>query len=361
MNNLRFVGFAGIADRVREDSRDAIEQIQKLGVEVKMLTGDSLSTASNVALQVGLTGDIVSMPKIIEGKAQEKTSDSLIEKCSGVAQIYPEDKFMIVKALQRMGHVVGMTGDGVNDAPALAQAEVGIAVKNAADIAKDSASAVLTVEGLGAIKSMIKISRTIYQRLYSWTFTMISWKLLLMGFMVLMLFLLHSLMLSITSTIILLFLGDFVSMSISSDNVSGSARPNTFSAHYFFRVSGILGVLMINESVVFTVFALPYFGLIGNAAKIYTFGFAYLALSVVFTLMIARERQNFWKSRPSKILALTVLAEISLVLVISIFGVLELAPLGYLPVLAIIAYLLVMTFLVNDHIKVYLNKNLNDN
>ena len=243
--------------------------------------------------------------------------------------------------------------------PALAQAEVGIAVKNAADVAKDSASAVLTVEGLGAIKSMIKISRTIYQRLYSWTFTMISWKLLIMGFLVLMLFLLHSLMLSITSTIILIFLGDFVSMSISSDNVTGSERPNTFSAHYLFRVSGTLGVLMIIESAVFTVFALPYFGLIGNAAKIYTFGFAYLALSGVFTLMIARQRQNFWKSRPSKILALTVLAEVLLVLVVSIFGVLELAPLGFLPLLAIITYLLVMTFLVNDHIKVYLNKKLN--
>ena len=215
LKDLRFVGFVGIADDIREDSREVIEQIEKLGVEVKMLTGDSLSIASNVAMQVGLTGDIVSMPKIKEGKVQEKELDHLIEKSSGVAQIYPEDKFMIVKTLQRKGHVVGMTGDGVNDAPALGQAEVGIAVKNAADIAKDSASAVLTAEGLGAIKSMINISRTIYQRLYTWTFTMISWKILIVGFLVLMLFLLHSLMLSITSTIILLFLGDFVSMTVS--------------------------------------------------------------------------------------------------------------------------------------------------
>ena len=361
LRDLRIVGFAGIADSIREDSREAIEQIQKLGVKVKMLTGDSLPIASNVAMQVGLTGDIVSMPKNIEGKAQEKAVDSLIEKCSGVAQIYPEDKFMIVKTLQRIGHVVGMTGDGVNDAPALAQAEVGIAVKNASDIAKDSASAVLTAEGLGAIKTMIKISRIIYQRLYTWTFTMISWKILIVGFLVLMLFLLHSLMLSITSTIILLFLGDFVSMTVSSDNVSSSARPNTFTVSSLFRVSGTLGILMAIESAVFTVVALPYFGLIGNVGKIYTFGFAYIALSGVFTLMIARQRQDFFKSKPSRILTLTVLAEVSLVLAISVFGVLELAPLGYLPVLAIFTYLLVITFLVNDRIKVYLNRKLNAN
>ncbi len=361
LNDLRIVGFAGIADNIREDSREAIEQIKKLGVEVKMLTGDSLPIASNVAMQVGLTGDIISMPTNTDGKAQEKAVDSLIEKCSGVAQIYPEEKFMIVKSLQRLGHVVGMTGDGVNDAPALAQAEVGLAVKNAADIAKDSASAVLTVEGLSAIKTLIKISRTIYQRLYTWTFTMISWKILIVGFLVLMLFLLHSLMLSITSTIILLFLGDFVSMTVSSDNVSSSAKPNTFTVSSLFRVSGALGIIMTIESAVFTVFALPSFGLIGNVGKIYTFGFVYIALSGVFTLMIARQRQNFYKSKPSRILTLTVIAEVVLVLGISIFGVLELSPLGYLPVLAIFSYLLVITFLVNDHIKVYLNRKLNAN
>ena len=143
--------------------------------------------------------------------------------------------------------------------------------------------------------------------------------------------------------------------------MSSSARPNTFSVSYLFRVSGILGILMAIESAIFTVVALPYFGLIGNVGKIYTFGFAYIALSGVFTLMIARQQQYFWKSRPRKILALTVLAEVLLILAISVFGVLELAPLGYLPVLAIFTYLLVVTFLVNDRIKIYLNRKLNAN
>ena len=247
-----------------------------------------------------------------------------------------------------------MTGDGVNDAPALGQAEVGIAVKNATDIAKDSASAVLTVEGLGGIISMIKTSRTIYQRIYSWALMMVARKLHIAGFIVVMLFLTHSLMLSITGTVLLLFLGDFVSMSISTDNVRSSLKPDTFDMRRLFGVSGSLGILMTIESAIFTVAGLSYFGLIGNVEKIYTFGFAYLNLAGVFTLMIVRERNHFWNSKPSRFLSITVLAEVLFVIAISILGVLELAPLGYVPVLAILGYTLLTTFLINDPIKVYL-------
>jgi H+-transporting ATPase len=349
-----FVGLAGIADRIREDSYKILEQIRELGVEVKMLTGDSLPIAKNIAQQIGLGKNITTMSQIQEAETKATPIDSTIENSHGIAQIYPEDKFSIVKTLQRIGHVVGMTGDGVNDAPALAQAEVGIAVKNATDIAKDSASAVLTVEGLGGIISMIKTSRTIYQRIYSWALMMVARKLHIAGFIVVMLFLTHSLMLSITGTVLLLFLGDFVSMSISTDNVRSSLKPDTFDMRRLFGVSGSLGILMTIESAIFAVPALSYFGLIGNVEKIYTFGFTYLNLAGVFTLMIVRERNHFWNSRPSKSLSITVLTEVLFVIAISIFGVLELAPLGYVPTLAILGYALLTTFLINDPIKVYL-------
>jgi H+-transporting ATPase len=353
-SRLDFVGLAGIADRIRDDSREILEQIRDLGVDVKMLTGDSLPIAKNIAQQVGLGKNITTMSKIQEAKTKAAHIDSVIEESHGIAQIYPEDKFSIVKTLQRIGHVVGMTGDGVNDAPALAQAEVGIAVKNATDIAKDSASAVLTVEGLGGIISMIKTSRTIYQRIYSWALMMVARKIHIAGFIVVMLFLTHSLMLSITGTVLLLFLGDFVSMSISTDNVRSSLKPDTFDMRRLFGVSGSLGVLMIIESAVFAVPALSYFGLIGNMEQIYTFGFAYLNLAGVSTLMIVRERNHFWNSKPSRFLSITVLTEVLFVIAISVFGVLELAPLGYLPVLAILGYTLLTTLLVNDPVKVYL-------
>lgn len=353
-SRLRFVGLAGVADRIREDAHETLDQIRDLGVSVKMLTGDAFPIARNIAHQIGLGDKIARMSNLEKIENQREILDPTVEESDGIAEIYPEDKFTIVKALQDRGHVVGMTGDGINDAPALGQAEVGIAVKNATDIAKESASAVLTAEGLGGIIGMIKTSRTIYQRIYSWALMMVARKLHIVGYIVVMLFLTHSFMLSITSTVLLLFLGDFVSMSISSDNVRSSLKPDTFDMRRLFGVSGSLGVLMIIESAIFTVPALSYFGLIGNVDKIYTFGFAYLNLAGISTLMIVRERNHFWKSMPSRFLGVTVLVEVLFVIAVSVFGVLELAPLGYLPVLAILGYALLTTFLINDPIKVYL-------
>jgi H+-transporting ATPase len=353
-SRLRFVGLAGVADRVREDSRGTLDRIRDLGVSVKMLTGDALPIAKNIAQQIGLGDKITRMSKLEKMQSQREILDSTVEESDGIAEIYPEDKFTIVKALQDRGHVVGMTGDGINDAPALGQAEVGIAVKNATDIAKDSASAVLTVEGLGGIIGMIKTSRTIYQRIYRWSLMMVARKLHIVGYIVVMLFLTHSFMLSITSTVLMLFLGDFVSMSMSTDNVRSSLKPDIFDVSRLFGVSGSLGVLMTIESAIMTVAGLSYFGLTGNVDKIYTFGFAYLNLGGVFTLMIVRERNYFWKSRPSNFLSITVTAEILFVIAISLLGILELAPLGYMPVLTILGYTLTVTFLINDPVKVYL-------
>jgi H+-transporting ATPase len=353
-SRLQFVGLAGVADRVREDSRETLNQIRDLGISVKMLTGDAFPIAKNIAQQIDLGDKITQMSRLEQMQSQREIFDSTVEESDGIAEIYPEDKFTVVKALQDRGHVVGMTGDGINDAPALGQAEVGIAVKNAIDIAKDSASAVLTDEGLGGKIAMVKTARTIYQRIYSWALMMVSRKLHIVGYIVVMLFLTHSFMLSITSTVLLLFLGDFVSMSISTDNVRSSLKPDTFDVSRLFGVSGSLGILMTVESAILTVAGWSYFGLTGNVDKIYTFGFAYLNLAGVFTLMIVRERNHFWKSRPSNFLSITVTAEILFVIAISLLGFLELAPLDYIPVLAILSYTLIVTFLINDTVKVYL-------
>jgi H+-transporting ATPase len=278
----------------------------------------------------------------------------VLEHASGIAQIYPEDKFLVVKDLQRLGHIVGMTGDGVNDAPALGQAEVGIAVKNAADVAKDSGSAVLTTEGLSGIVTMVKISRSIYQRIYSWALMMVARKSNIIGYIVFMLLLTHAFMLSITGTVIMLFLGDFGSMALSSDNVRSSLKPDSFKVSRLFGVGGSLGALMIVEAVLFTVVALNAFGLAGHVDKVYTFGFAYLNMAGILTIPIVRERGHFWQSRPSRFLTITVLAELTLVIVISRVGVLEMAPLGWAATLAILGFALFTTFLINDPIKVWL-------
>ena len=241
--DMRFVGLAGIADRLRDDARVTLDQIRGLGISVKMLTGDSLPIARNIAQQVGLGDAVITKRDIEEAEIEEKPLGSMLDEFSSIAEIYPEDKFTIVKALQGQGHVVGMTGDGVNDAAALGQSEVGIAVKNATDTAKDAASAVLTDEGLGEIVSMVKIGRTLYQRIYSWALMMISRKLHIVGYIVAMFFLAHSFMLSIMGTVLMLFLGDFVSMSISTDNVRFSSKPNKFDVSQMFILGGSLGLL----------------------------------------------------------------------------------------------------------------------
>jgi len=353
-DNMEFVGLVGIADAVRGDARETLEQVRALGISVKMLTGDSRPIARNIAQQVGLGDAVITKTDIEEAEIQERDIGSMIEESSSIAEIYPEDKFTIVKALQERGHVVGMTGDGVNDAPALQQAEVGIAVKNATDIAKDSASAVLTTEGLGEIVSMVKTGRTIYQRIYSWALMMISRKLHIVGYIVVMFFLAHSFMLSIMGTVLMLFLGDFVSMSISTDNVKSSMKPDKFDVSKMFTLGGSLGILSTIEGAILTLACLSYFGLSGNVDKIYTFGFAYLNIAGISTLLIVRERSHFWKTRPSNFFMATVFLEILFVGFISIFGFLELAPLGLLPTLAILGYSFLVSFFINDPVKVYI-------
>ncbi|MDE1839308.1 MAG: plasma-membrane proton-efflux P-type ATPase [Thaumarchaeota archaeon] len=344
------VGLAGVADRIRQDSRETVLQLNDLGVSVKMLTGDALPIAKNIAPQIGLGNNIIRMPDA----QNQNLSGSMIEESSGMAEIYPEDKYTIVKSLQSRGHIVGMTGDGVNDAPALKQAEVGIAVRNATDIAKDSASAVLVTEGLGGILAIIKTGRMIYQRIFSWVLNMVTKKTFMVGYIVSMLFLTHSLVISIFSMVLLIFFADFATMSISTDNVRHSKSPDSLDTSWLFKVGIPLAMLAVIEGVVLTMVGLNYFGLGSNIHKLYTFTFSYLVIESLFSLMIIRERGHFWKSRPSNILLITTISEIAIVSAISILGFWELGPLGYIPLLAIIVYSFVASFLVNDILKVYL-------
>ncbi|MGF3521951.1 MAG: plasma-membrane proton-efflux P-type ATPase [Candidatus Bathyarchaeia archaeon] len=360
-DGMQFVGLAGIADRIRDDAQRTVDQARKLGISVKLLTGDALPIARNIARQIGLGDKITRFSKLETLQDQKDVLDEVVEESDGVAEIYPEDKFTVVRALQDRGHVVGMTGDGVNDAPALAQAEVGIAVKNATDIAKDAASAVLTAEGLGGIIAMVQTGRTIYQRIYSWALMMVSRKLHIVGYIVAMLFISHSFMLTIASTVLMLFLGDFVSMAISTDKVHFSAKPDVFNVKRLFTIGGTMGILMTIEGAVLTVLCLSYFGLSGNVEQVYTFGFAYLNFHGILTLMIVRERNHFWKSRPSTFLLGTVAVEILFVTIISLVGFLELASLNYVVVLTILGYALAVTLFINDPVKVYLIRKLKDN
>jgi H+-transporting ATPase len=161
--------------------------------------------------------------------------------------------------------------------------------------------------------------------------------------------------------VLLLFLADFASMSISTDNVRYSLKPDSLNISWLFKIGLSLGIMNMIEGVLFTTFLLSYFDLSGGVNRLYTFTFAYLVLTGLFTLMMVRERSHFWKSRPSTLLILTMVGEILLVTVISLFGFLELAPLGCMTLFGTLGYVLFVSFLINDPIKVYLIRKLTNN
>jgi H+-transporting ATPase len=183
---------------------------------------------------------------------------------------------------------------------------------------------------------------------------MVTRKMHIAFFIVVMLILTNSLMLSLTSTLLILFLADFATMSMATDIVRSSLKPNKFSMRTLFGTGASLGVVMTIESALFAVPALSYFGLIGDINEIYTFGFAYLNFAGIFAILILRERGNFWKSKPSTFLTVTVIAETLIVILISLLGIFDLAPLGDGVVGAILGFTLLTTFLINDPLKVYL-------
>jgi H+-transporting ATPase len=172
VDNLLFVGILALADPLRADSKNMIQTMRQLGVKPLMLTGDNISIAKEIAQQASIGSKIIRMSDISSLSDAEKIK--ICEDYDGVAEIYPEDKYKIVRLLQACGHTVGMTGDGVNDAPALKQAEMGIAVSNSTDVAKGAASIVLEEQGLGVIADAIHISRKAYQRMLTWVINKVT-------------------------------------------------------------------------------------------------------------------------------------------------------------------------------------------
>ncbi len=169
LNDLKLAGLLPLADPPRPDSKRIIEEARRLGIKPMMLTGDNIAIGREIAVQTGIGGNIIRMADIEALSEDERVK--VVGESDGFAEIYPEDKYKIVKLLQSRGHMVGMTGDGVNDAPALKQAEMGVAVSNSTDVAKASASVVLTEPGIGVIIDTITISRQTYQRMLTWVLT----------------------------------------------------------------------------------------------------------------------------------------------------------------------------------------------
>ena len=323
---------------------------------VKMLTGDALAVASEIARGVGLP-NIRPMAdlKAATARAGSKTGD-LFAGADGFAEVFPEDKYVVVKYLQAAGHVTGMTGDGVNDAPALRQAEVGIAVSTATDVAKGAASVVLTEAGLTNIVALIEQGRTIYQRILTWIVNKISRTILKAAFVSIAYVVTGKFVVSVFAMLLLTFMTDFAKIALATDHVRSSRKPETWNIGGFITVSVTLGIAMVAEALLFLWFGWSRFGLATHDNALYTFSFLLLLYFAVFSVVSARERHWFWATMPSKALMGALTADALTGTILTRVGLPGLLPLPWSQTFAIFAYALVACLVVNDTVKVVMIK-----
>ncbi len=348
---LQFVGLALLYDAPRPDSRQLIDELRSLGVTVKMLTGDALPVAREVARELGL-GEVIRAPELRAAQdAPTEHTAELVQGSSGFAEVFPEDKFFVVESLQTAGHVVGMTGDGVNDAPALRQAEVGIAVSGATDVAKGAASVVLTTEGLGGIIDLVKNGRAIYQRVLTWIVNKVSRTILKSGFVVIAFLVTGKFVISALGMILLVFMTDFVKIALSTDNVRPSQKPETWNIGPPVTLGALLGLVMLIEALGLLAIGWQRFDLGSDPGQLQTFTFQTLLFFALFSIVSIRERRAFWASRPSTILAAALLVDASVGILIGAYGLTELRPLPLIQTALIVSYALVCSLGINDFIK----------
>jgi plasma-membrane proton-efflux P-type ATPase len=348
---LHLVGLAFLYDAPRPDSRQLIEELHSLGVAVKMLTGDALPVAREIASELGL-GDVVRAPELRAAEdAPMARAAELVQGPSGFAEVFPEDKFLVITSLQKAGHVVGMTGDGVNDAPALRQAEVGIAVSSATDVAKGAASVVLTTEGLRGIVDLVKTGRAIYQRVLTWIINKVSRTILKAGFVVIAFLVTGKFVISALGMILLVFMTDFVKIAFSTDRVHPSPKPETWNIGPLVTLAVILGLIMLVEALGLLAFGWDHFGLGGDPGRLQTFTFQTLLFFALFSILSLRERRAFWASPPSMVLTVALLIDACVGILIGLTGLAELSPLPLAQTAVIAAYALVCALGINDLIK----------
>lgn len=353
---LRLIGIAMLYDAPRTDSRQLIQELKALGIDVKMLTGDALPVARAVATELQL-GEIIRATELHNGQdTPSAATDQLLREARGFAEVFPEDKFLVVSRLQHMGNVVGMTGDGVNDAPALRQAEVGIAVSGATDVAKAAASVVLTAEGLQGIVELVKGGRAIYQRVLTWIINKVSRTILKSGFVVIAFLVTGKFVISALGMMLLVFMTDFVKIALATDSVRPSQQPETWNIGPQVKLAVALGIVMLIEALLLLAFGWQHFNLSHHPRQLQTFAFQTLLFFALFSLVSIRERRAFWRSRPSTVLAVALIADAIASALIGLIGVGDLRALPFTVTALIIACSMFLSLIINDPLKCWLIK-----
>lgn len=309
-DQLTIRGLLALSDAPLDDAANLVEAIRGLGIKMLMVTGDTRATAQVISLAVGL-GDHF-------GSAEESINNPL--EYDGFANFYPEEKFRLVQALQRSGQITGMTGDGVNDAPALKQAEVGIAVHSASDVAKASAQLVLTTPGLQGIVSVVSGGRRVYRRMLTWTITKIARTVELAALLTIGYIATGFFVTPLALIAVIVVLNDIVTISLATDRVASSSIPQRWNVREIAKIGGFLAIgwLVLAFAILYgslRVLQLP-------TEQVQTLVFAYLMYSAQATIYITRVPGRLWSLAPSAYVALATIGNIAVASVLAAAGIL---------------------------------------
>ena len=344
----QFLGVLPLFDPPRDDAKATIATAGQMGVKVKMVTGDALAIARETAKKLGMGANILDASGFGDTKHHETAQlAASIESADGFAQVFPEHKFHIIDVLQQRGHIVGMTGDGVNDAPALKKADCGIAVSDATDAARAAASIVLLTPGLSVVIDAMKESRRIFQRMNSYAIYRIAETLRVLLFMTLAILAFNFYPVTAVMIVILALLNDGAILSIAYDNVHYKHKPEAWDMRLVLGVATVLGI--IGPVAAFGLFYLGDQVLHLGHPQLQTLMYLMLSVAGHLTIFLTRTRGPFWSIRPSRVLVVAVFGTQAVATLIAVFGVF-MTPLGWGLALLVWGYALVW-FLVNDRVK----------
>ncbi|BBY37184.1 plasma-membrane proton-efflux P-type ATPase [Mycobacterium mantenii] len=343
----RLMGVLAFADPPRDDSAATVTAAKALGIDVKMVTGDQVAIGREIARQVGLGQQILDAA-VLDSGASDDDLGARVEATDGFAQVFPEHKYHIVRLLQARGHIVGMTGDGVNDAPALKQADAGIAVSGATDAARAAADVVLLAPGLSVIVSAIGQAREIFSRMTSYATYRIAETIRVLLLITLAIVFMNFFPVTAVMIVLLALLNDGAILSIAYDHVRGSAKPVRWDMRSVLTVATVLGITGVLASFVLFFLADTVFGLSHDVIRT----MIYLKLSVAghLTIFLTRTRGPFWsRPAPAPLLLAAVFGTQAVATLIAVYGV-AMTPLGWRWAVLIWAYAVVW-FLFNDRVK----------
>jgi len=354
MTKFEMVGMISLLDPPRHDSAETIRECQKLGVQVKMITGDQQIIGKEVAHRLGMNRTILDATKLNDPRLSVQVVTECIEKADGFAQVIPEDKYKVVELLQNAGYLVGMTGDGVNDAPALKKANVGIAVEGCTDAARSAADIVLLAAGLSTIVDGIKTSRAIFQRMRSYALYRIASTIHFLLFFFISI-LAYDFTLPNRLVLMICILNDAATLVISIDNARISKRPDKWRLGQLMTLSFVLGVLLCVIS--FAHFFVAKFIFEVPVHELQTIMYLQISSCPHFVIFSTRVSTYFWKNKPSLLFVVAIVGTQVIAMVMSVYGldIFQAKPIGWGWACGVMA-VSVVSFMLLDLVKVFVIK-----